>query len=388
MKINSIFLILLLALILSGCKRNSEPSQQAQAKLQELSFSRETLIETRPWQRPYFFPLNLNRAHYDFTNNPNGQKAMPERNIPYANELGTPSVDYFWALNSGELAFLNNHFGVIYVLDYQQGRYLTFCPKLDPNELLGYLWSGPRDEFYLGIDDVSGKKTNNLRIIKYAREGADFTQVGPYYPMSFINYSFGIRIAPDGDIYARGWGSCRETACQYGVFNDSGRFIDCTCAEGITVGGLRFYYNDYLPFQFDKKSLITLDKDSLIAKLIFSPKYPQYNFKATFNNLIVTYKHRFFTQTIDRGATFYADLPAVVVLNASTGHSIEINLKDNPNGDYKYFNVSDVSINYKGEIYALFVYFDSPGQITGDELIVLYRWRMKTNSEIIAEKDK
>jgi hypothetical protein len=52
-----------------------------------------------------------------------------------------------------------------------------------------------------------------------------------------------------------------------------------------------------------------------------------------------------------------------------------LDLKKNTRPDYKYFNVADVSINYKGDIYAMYVYFNKPGMITGDEKIVLYRWR-------------
>ena len=75
---------------------------------------------------------------------------------------------------------------------------------------------------------------------------------------------------------------------------------------------------------------------------------------------------------------FYAlpvSRPFFISVDVGTRQIKYIYLNDCGRDGYKYYNVSDFSFTYDNEIYAMVVYFNTPGKITGDEKIVLYRWR-------------
>jgi hypothetical protein len=374
MKIKGIIFLLLIGIICLDCR-----SKSAIDKNRVLVFERETLVQTKPCRSPYFFPIYPRTGKYQFDRFTSIKSEIELRGFSNREDKVSLTVDLYWALNSGNLLFLNSLENELFLLDIESGQYTTFYPPVDTPATIDFIWTDPHDDLYLGIRKTIKGNPNDIQIAKYRIAGDDLVNSGPYYPMAFQKYSFNLRIAPDGNIYALGWGSCRESAWGCGLFNDSGRFIDCTCAEGKTSGGQLFYYREDLPFFMEGISLPSFDKDKLLKQKIQRFDFPFYNFKSTFDDIVVTYRHIMYLVRADSLDSAYVDKPAVIVLDAATGHSIELDLYSDLNTKYKYFSVSDISINYKSEIYALFVYFDTPRQITGDELIVLYRWRLKEN---------
>ncbi len=69
--------------------------------------------------------------------------------------------------------------------------------------------------------------------------------------------------------------------------------------------------------------------------------------------------------------------PIIEIYNIENGALEKISTSECALDNYAYFNVSCVYANGKGNIYALVVYYNQPGEITGDEKIVLYRWQKK-----------
>jgi hypothetical protein len=69
--------------------------------------------------------------------------------------------------------------------------------------------------------------------------------------------------------------------------------------------------------------------------------------------------------------------PIIEIYNIENGALEKISTSECALDNYAYFNVSCVYANAKGNIYALVVYYNQPGEITGDEKIVLYRWQKK-----------
>jgi len=372
MRIKAIFLMFIAVVLFQSCTKHIE------APPRELSFVRETLLAVHPWQRPFYLYLGTPYYHYQFSNAPEARESVLKQIDTTVNARWIPTAGYFWALNSGELIFFNEHYGKIYVLNLATSRYLEYCPPFGAEGSRRYLWVGPQDDIYLGtygIEDAPGRSVNNYLLVRYTRHPTDYEIDQTFNPAAFENVVSSFRVAPNGDIYVKDWGCKTDDGVPaISIFDRKGRYKKCTLAEGIISNGLRFNFGNSAPKESGVVSALLLDKDSLLAKRFTELGFHGFNFKATFDSLLIVYGHRHRTHTGDMPVDY--DLPFVVVLDPSTGHSVEIDLDKCRIGDYKYFSVSDVSINYKGEIYALFVYFDAPGRITGDELIVLYRWTL------------
>jgi hypothetical protein len=343
-----------------------------------LVFKQEKLVETKPWTYPYYFPLRLNNNNYSFTNNPIGDLPYPANSLNIPRQQIAPFVDYFWALNTGKLVFFNRHNNIVFVLDLKKKGWKEYYPRIDTNSYILNLWVGPDDAIYICDQDYN-RYYKNLRypylIRKYFLESSKPGPTLNFRPIKFTGYPINMIVTPTDNHIITEMDDMGRTNFERPIFNTRGILLGHTKAEGNTCNGIRFNFQDDVPIESNAFSILSFDKDNLLRSRLREISSGRYHFKATFDNLIIIYGHRNKSLTPIGQPTAAIDLPFLIIFDPVSEQISEIDLSENINTHYIYYSISDISINYKGDIYALFVFYNKPGIITGDEKIVLYRWR-------------
>jgi hypothetical protein len=345
----------------------------------DLKYIRETVIETKPWTSPYYFPLKLNDYFYAFTNNPIGESPYPHESNGIPHRRVAPSVDYFWALNTGKLVFLNRSKKIVFVLDPKSEKWKEYYPCESTDNYISNLWVGPRDEIYM---NVNLKDTNNdrfhfyIELRNYSFKKSGWDNKATFSPIRLPEYPPDIIISPTGNLFISemnylAMGQCSKSD----IYNQYGSKIGQTSAQDNTRDGIMFNFQKTIPSEKNAFSLMNFDKNGLLAERIREATGGRYHFKATFDNLIIVYGHRNKSLTPIGMPAMSIDLPFIIVFDPVSEEIMEVDLLKDIYTAYTYFSVSDISINYIGEIFAIFVYFNDPGVITGNEKIVLYRWK-------------
>lgn len=358
----------------------------AQTNHGSLEYKRETLFETKPWTAPYYLPLQYGQNSYHFQHKQTGRIAIRESGKDTAFSPMAPIVDYFWVLNSGKLVFIDMNQGImkpgsISVLDYQNGGWTDYLICEDYHDYFCNIWTGPDDELYFNyysLKKPASSESSRFHLMKYSLEKSGWYNEPDYSPIMLAGPSALLHIAPSGKIFIHADYAASDTGEVSGrIFGPTGKFETTTAADGETMYGLFFNFNRGESSDKGIKSIIKIDRSGLLQERFGGLAKSDFDFKATLDSLIIIYSRRSVDKYSEDGKYFPIDLPSVVVFNPIGGQALEVNLADSINLNYKYYHVSDVAVNFKGEIYALFVYFDNPYRITGDEMIVLYRWVRK-----------
>jgi hypothetical protein len=345
----------------------------------DLKYIRETVIETKPWTSPYYFPLKLNDYFYSFTNNPIGELPYPPESNGIPHRRVAPSVDYFWVLNSGKLVFLNRQNKLVFVLDPKNEKWKEYYPCKGTDNYISNLWVGPRDEIYMNvfINDANDNEFRSFgELEKYSLKSSRWDNKATFSPIRLPEYPPDIIISPTGNLFisemnylAMGQYTNSDNYNQYGSK------LGQTSAQDNTRDGIMFNFQKTIPSEKNAFSIMNFDKNGLFSERIREATGGRYHFKATFDNLIIIYGHRNKSLTPIGLPAMSVDLPFIIVFDPASERISEIDLSENINTHFIYYSVSDISINYRGDIYAIFVYFNDPGVITGNEKIVLYRWK-------------
>lgn len=355
----------------------------AQTDFRSLEYSRQTLFETKPWVAPYYLPLQYGQDDYHFSHKKNGRIISHENKKDTTSTPLAPRVDYFWALNSGELVFIDKNEGLmksgsIAVFEYQDKQWKDYLICGNYHDYFSNIWANPNDEIYFNyysLKEPANPDGSRFHLKKYDLSGSRWIDAPRYKQINLEGPSTIIRIAPIGNIYLR-TGNIHSSTLSFisSVFDSCGNYIDTTASESITIDSIPVSFSTLKKGDSDIHTVYDLDRNGLLHQKLGSLTDDNYEFKATFDSLIIIHTHWIKDQKTENGFYFATDLPLVMVLDPSRGLSKEISLTEKANYKYKYYNVSDIDVNYKGDIYAMFVYFNDPYQITGDELIVLYRW--------------
>lgn len=355
----------------------------AQTNQGGLEYKRETLFETKPWVSPFFFPLHYGQNSYHFEHKQTGRLKIRASKQDTAFVPMAPMVDYFWALNSGKLVFIDKNQGVmksgtISVLDYENGGWKDYLICKDYHDYFSNIWTGTNDEIYFNyypMKEPVNSDGSRFHLKKYDLRQSRWIIEPEYSPIPLAGPSALAGISPSGKIYLynNDLGSYASNG-QGGIYNKSGKFISTATADGETIYGLPFNFSAGKHDDTGVKSIIEMDRTGLLHEKFGGLPKTDFRFKATFDSLIITYKNRTIDTYSEDNRYLPINLPSVVVFNPIGGQALEINLADSIDSNYKYYSVSDIGVNHKGEIYALFVYFDNPYRITGNEQIVLYRW--------------
>jgi len=339
----------------------------------------DVVFETGPGQAPYLMPLSLHGSFFiDFELNRNTHYS-DDRSSGLANSRQSgPSVGYFWALNDGNLVFINRRENLIYILDPVEGEYYKLAPISGLFTGLHYLWVGPEDEIYVMLNYLKEPAYSEypnpfssrgcsikFKLFRYKKiENGYILDTEANFPALPHSPTL-IRVSPNNNLFFQYY---RENA----IFNKYGRLIKNTLAQGQTQD-----WNEFV-IKSNNLGLIEvtdINSGEIIMRDEFTRQIGNNNFKSTFDNHLILYFHSNHEFKTPNNGTVKVDIPFVMGKDLNTGTRYSIDLMDCARSDYAYFNVADVSINYLGEIYAIVVYFDKTGIITGDEKIVLYRWR-------------
>ncbi len=348
-----------------------------------LEYKRETLFETKPWAAPYYLPLQYGQNNYHFEHKQTGRLTVRESKQDTAFSPMAPTVDYFWALNSGNLVFIDKNQGImksgkISVLDYRNQRWMDHLICEDYHDYFCNIWTGPNDEVYFNyysLKKPANSDGSRFRLKKYFLEKSGWDHEPDYSPIVLVGPSALLDIAPSGKIFIHDDDAISDTGKASGrIFSPAGKFETTTAADVETMYGFFFNFNRGESSDNAIKSIIEIDRSGLLQEKFGGLARKDFNFKATFDSLIIIYSNHSIDRHSEDGKFFLINLPSIVVFNPRGGQALEIDLADSINSNYDYYNVSDIAVNFKGEIYALFVYFDNPYRITGDEMIVLYRW--------------
>jgi hypothetical protein len=227
---------------------------------------------------------------------------------------------------------------------------------------------------------LSDKKTNqggnHNEIRKYSLAESKYAGKLEFTPIRPPFFAPDIVISPTGNLFISEMNyltTKKYVGCD--IYNSKGIGRGHTNAQGNTIDGRYFNFQKTAPDEKDAFSILNFDKNGPLAQRIREATYGRYHFKATFDNLIIIYGHRDWSPTPIDMPVAYVNLPFLLIFDPVQETIINIDLTQDIDTSYIYYSVSDISINYKGEIYAIYVYFNDPGKITGKEKIVLYRWK-------------
>lgn len=394
--------ILLGALICISC---SSPADDPKSPN---SYERTIIFETSPGETPYGFLPQCRPSHtiefglgldHDFQ----ALNDIQNNELSYA-----PSIGYFWALNDGNLVFLNRRLGTIIILNPVAGLYYTFSPAFESYIGLHELWVGANDEMFVCLAKVSEPKPDSLtactpQILPDSTSPDDSHRLSfrlfKYRPLSqgcILDTNFDmaeydrrpsyIRISPQNHLFIQGWGDTLDRFHSTGVFDENGQFIKNTLAHGETCDGREFYVYSWprktLAASFldwilcnGTTEIIAWPEDKSILKVKMDHAYRNANFKATCDCRFLLYLHNERRSVVSDSSILAVDFPLVKVKDLANNRVEQIDLSECRRDGFDYFSISDVSLNYLGEIYAIAIYFNYNNGRFSDEKIVLYRWR-------------
>ena len=343
----------------------------------------DTLFETKPGESPYYLPLGTAfMGVADFTPAHGG----PESPIDCTKYFGTyyrpASLGYFWALNNDEMVFINRQENNIYIINMLTGDRDIFKPKVGEYNRVSMIWVGPQDEIYAILSPSSGSDRiyydfyhSKYRLFRFERYNGKYSYDDKSVFPENVGYPRQIRVSPLDNLYIQGWRGSPKFRGKNLVFNKYGQEISGSDADGENLIGQEFIVEG----SSDRNGRVVRAR-GLKSKSFFMIQQVEHfpyidNFKYTFNDNLILYNHHQTEIRLPNDKIMQVDMPSIIGVDVSSGYHYTIETYTLAREDYRYYSISDVSINYDGEIYVLAVYFDEPGFITGDELIVMYRFK-------------
>jgi hypothetical protein len=268
------------------------------------------------------------------------------------------------------------------------------------------LWLGPEDEIYVHLVENRGFHDRPGKVVRFIRGKEGYRLDEDFNIPASLQYSRDnlYPITPNGQIliYFRGQNKIQ-------VYNPRGEFVKEAEAAGITSNGVEFHVVNTIDKThdgtFDSKGILisrlwnTEVKGVPEATLFSITDSSNYRYtKATSTDEIVltslTPVHEWLPDIthlpthewlpdsahptihvwIPPRTHLVTVKPTILIINAVDWSYQRIDTRELSRSDYAYFNVSGVDANFKGEVFALVIYFNTPGKVTDDDLIVFYKW--------------
>jgi len=325
------------------------------SSIAETKYIRETVLEVAENEEP----LNL-KIFFRYPD--------PFSSLTFANN----TVKKFDIDNSGNLVLWPYGPFVIYpgidsisVFDINKKQYIEFIPVKDEIKF-HYGIIGPDNKLYFYSPYSSPTK---CKIIRFKKDNGGYIHDRNIEVSGIKGPNISLNISPDSCIYVNTSRYENDERLNYQkVLSYNGEYIKDTDAvtqnnEGVEI--FEIFDDDIENFLF-----VTTNDEKIIAYIPFNPEF---NFergkvKCTFDSRIIISSPMFKNSLMRR--------PVMVIYDTKNDDYNIIDTKlECPRDDYEYFNVSSVNFNYIGEIYAFVVYYNRLFDLTGDEKIVLYRWR-------------
>lgn len=329
----------------------------------ETEYVREILFETRAHEEPLNLPIGLGFP------SPWGK---PSNLIE-----GHTSLLIFEVDNEGEVVYVDPSDGTVAIFNISENRYRRFSPVVED-----FIWPrtfcvGPNDEIYITMSrEMKDPDEHKSKLVRYIRNGAEYL-LDNNFKIGIADWPMHVAsISMDSTIYIDTYDSVSSFSHMYGVVDYYGQFIRRSKALAKIGSNTEVYVNPGRSGQAGTVEGVDVNTNASIFDFHLDLRF-----------------HRFLINTPDssfallqfkyRNTAYKEDLklqnfkPVVYIYDYKSGTITKILTEECGRDDFKYFNVSGVCASPKGDIYALVVYYNAPGEITGDEKIVLYRWRKK-----------
>lgn len=355
-----------------------------QAIASGMQIIQDVVFETKPGEPPYYLPIDRAYTGMIYFTPWHG---FPINKKYYSNSFGSyyapATLGYFWALNNSEIVFINKHENKIHIINVLTGACNTFKPKVGEYDRLLTIWVGPQDDIYAELAasrkigfGFSYPDDNDCKLFRFEKDNGQYDYDDKSDFPKVTNYPRLVRISPLNNLFINGWPNRLGLPGKNIVFNKYGQELRGTNADGETLCGDEFEFIT----TWDKSYNVVKVKNLKTGEFFMFEEVKHlpyiFNFKYTLTNNLVLYCHHQKELNFDNNETLFVNIPTVLGEDITSGYHYVIDLDTLAREDYKYYNISDVSISYSGDIYALAVYFNNPRVLTGDELIVLYRWRI------------
>jgi len=326
----------------------------------ETKYVCEAVFETAPGEDPYNIKICMNQ--------PSPFSAKPENPIQDYSILCPIYFD-----NKGRLIRANKD---ITVYDVNADNNTIILPPMDEFNFRRIIRIGPEDDIFVELGKSGNTPyQNNYKLVKYSNSNNEYI-IDSSFSTDIFTYPFrNLFISPDGYLFSLSRNSNEENRYQTNIINPYGQVEKQANAICRTKNGTEFYIEtETLNTGIRKVKII--DENS--NKIIFEyegASISGYSFnKATRNNEII-FNGAFFEKIdLNGDLSKFNKKPLFIVCDLNSNMQNEISMSDYLCDGYHYFTIVKTDCNYLGELFALAVYFNSPGEITGDEKIVLYKW--------------
>lgn len=333
-------------------------------------YIRETVLEASP-NMP---PLNLRLS---------GSYPNPFGGSP-KNVVNGPSGPLFFNVTAeGDL--ITRDWDSLKVFQLDEKSWMTFQPPCNSFGFVHKCIPGPNGELYVYFEENRDiqNMTISWKLVKYLLQGNGYAIDSNFAILRQSSAKFEqtphyIFISPDNYIYLISQSQVMSSGGESEVFNSSGRYISNTKAWCNLNNGIRFY-----PNSFQEKDLIWYaeltnpdDGTVIFPGKIRSREIDTNNLKCTTDNSIIWLMPSSGKVPLNDSLYLATEGYYAFIINSISGDSFRIEpYSECVRDDYRFHNAGPMAANFDGDIYCFVVYFNTPGKITGDEKIVLYRWR-------------
>jgi hypothetical protein len=257
----------------------------------------------------------------------------------------------------------------ITIQDFSSDRIDSLIPTLSENEALNYIWLGPRDEIYAVISEYPDR---NRKLYRYFNFDGDYTQDENFATPEPFDKPRVVNVSSDGKLFFGIQYIGNYGRAEFDVYGPDGDFIKRSFSPCETADGSEFYFKKSDVLAQENRTSINIKKGN---ELILGTSYVL-SLKCTLNNLIIIIVGDYKRISLDDEKKLAVDKPCAHIVDLKKRQHITIDpYYECADPDYPFHTVSNVESNYKGEIFATVIYFNTPGKVAGDEKIVLYRWK-------------
>lgn len=333
-------------------------------------YVKEKVLEVKPNEPPLKLVLGIGR--------PNPFEGKKDENLKEG-----PRTMFFNVDNQGNIfsGLTSQNYKVFNMSDREYEKTTHLYDGFSTN--IHFAWLGPNDELYVSFSrkyqEYDRRNETQFKLSKFIKSNEGYIlDVGFDIPAN-DGPPGRMRISPDNFLYSKKWGLRQSGHSKTGVFSNNGTFIKDTDAVCKTKSGLEFRF-DYRR-EGDKQFIDIIDVNSNLAIINdYEVRSRPIVVKCTHDNCILL-KSRYKGWDEDEkiyltGSDYF--MPDIIDIHSFDVESGDV-YKISPyleckRDDYAYMNIGSASFNYNGDVYVFVVYFDEPGNIVGNELIVLYRW--------------
>ncbi len=283
------------------------------------------------------------------------------------------STSQYLSDNEDRLYFLNVSTQTIIVCELKSDNIDELPISVADYPLLKNYWLGPNDELYLWVAkrDKIASRTFLNKLVRFINGNTGYSLDSQFDTFEYHNPPGLINISPRGDIYIERWTSPGAASSQYGKFHNDGAYLGASDVVCKTIDGTEIsLVRRTLGPGKSSSSLLNYTNNVTLYEVQFNIR----TIRCTTNGSIIMRNWDYDKIPLADKNILQIDKPYVVVFDQQGNETTIDPYEECANSDYSYHSVSCITSNYNGDIYATVVYFNIPGQITGDETIILYRW--------------